>query len=207
MEEMSLLAMTDCLITIYDSRLKALIGYQSTDFTREIIMYMFRRFKKLNDQTVHGGYKHTQFTYFSDILSFTPGSGSNTGGDAGASAKDLTMGLENYILTNTNMLCPDWAAHYKAKEWRKVLGSEFEKELKRHPNRYPAPLHKTKFFMQLNQTTVYRNQLAHKQIFGNSGMYKRYYILKSYDVILSYLLYSFYIMCLEPDYKLEHILD
>ncbi len=205
MEPLTITAMTDMLTEIYDCRLKALIGYTNTDFTREIVVYMFKHFMYINKHTTHGGYKSAQIQHFSDILSFQPGAGSQSGDGAGYSAVLLTLKLENYIRRNVELLYPNWRDTYEDDEYRRVLGDEFKKEVKNHPERYPYSLTSSSFFSQLNYTTMQRNKLAHNQEYGNSGMYRRYYILQAYDAILTYLLYTFYYMCLNKDYELKYI--
>lgn len=205
MEPLTITDMTDMLTEIYDCRLKALIGYTNTAFTREIVVYMFKHFMYINKHTSHGGYKFIQIQHFSDILSFQPGAGSQSGDGAGYSALQLILKLENYILRNVELLYPNWRDTYDDDEYRRVLGDAFQKEVEKHPERYPEHLSSGKFFSQLSYTTKYRNKLAHNQEYGNSGMYRRYYILQAYDAILTYLLYTFYYMCLNEDYELKYI--
>ena len=199
--------MTLRLTEIFDCRLQSLIGYSSSRFTREIIEFMFRHFKYIGMHTINYGYDNLPMQHLSDILSFTPGTSGHEGDAAGLSAIQFTMSLENFIRTTVNMLFPDWQNQYNDDEWRKVLGMEFRKKVQQQPSLYPASLTHDDFISQLNYTTLYRNRLAHKQVIGNTGMYKRYYILQSYDVILSYLLYTFYYMTLKEDYEFKYIND
>lgn len=194
--------MTDQLTDIYDGRLKALIGYTDTRFTRELIQYMFDYFEYLGEKTPEDGYIISQPTYFKQILAFLPGNGALSGSVPGKAAYDLNTRLENFIRNTLRLLLedyPEWKGNYTENDWRSVMGKEFRKKVRANPGRYPAPLYKDHFFSQLNYTTMYRNHLAHIYRNGNSGMYQRYQILKSYDTILCYLLYTFYYMCLKKD--------
>ena len=193
------------LTEIYDSRLKALIGYKSTAFTKEIVDYMFEHFDYLDRATENEGYGNLIPQSFMDILSFTPGKGTGMDGVAGLKSHQLPMYIENYIRTNVDLLYPDWQREYKSNEYRKVMGTKFEKEVTEHPERYPERLRPKDFLSPLNNTTDYRNQLAHNPVLGGSGMYYRYYILQAYDVILSFLIYTFYYMALNPRYELRNI--
>lgn len=193
--------LTESLTVIFDCRLKALIGYQSTEFTRELISYMFGHFDYLRKHTSNDGYRTLQNQYLSNILSYKPGSGPYLEVMASSSAKELALLLENYIRNTIAVLYPDWQTRHDPKDWRKVLGREFEKEMHENPERFPAGLRNVNFFSQLNYTAIYRNKQAHRERFGNTGLYPRYYILKAYDVILCYLIYTFYHLCLNKDYE------
>ena len=164
---------------------------------------MFSHFEYMALHTTQRGYGNVHFMHFSDVLSFKPGSGEGACSQANGSANDLIMGLENYIRTNLELYCPDWIhdPNYEKDDWRKVLGDQFRKAQQSRPDLYPLNMDHACIFTQLNKTTQYRHKRAHKYHFGNSGIYKRYPILKTYDVILCYLLYSFYCMCLSPDYE------
>lgn len=199
--------MVDRLTEIYDYRLKALIGYTSTEFTREIAGYMFNHFGIINKHTAQGGYKEVMIESISEILSYTPGRGREASGSAGFSSYQLTMSLENYIRTNVELLYPQWRNDYKDDEYRNVLGDKFVQHVSENKELYPAKMRPSNFFTQLNYTTQYRNKLAHNQDFGGSGIYRRYYILQAYDVILCLLLYTFYYMALNSGYTLQHIND
>jgi len=198
---MSIAEMSECLTTIYDSRLQALIGYENTDITRLIVRYMFSHFEYLALHTTQKGYETSQLGYFSDLLSFKPGPDSISCSQARSSAKELTLGLENYIRTNLELLYPDWRDENDERDWRKVIGEKYRKAAEDRPSLYPQRLNYAHIITQLNQTTIYRHQCAHKQRYGNSAIYERYVILKAYDVILCYLLYTFYYMCLAPEYE------
>ena len=194
--------MTDQLTDIYDGRLKALIGYTDTRFTRELIRYMFDYFKYLSEHTTEDGYNGAQPDMFYQVLAFEPGTDIISSGEAGKAASDLSTRLENFIRNTLRQLLedyPEWKGNYTEKDWRSVMGKEFRKKILANRGHYPAPLYENHFFSQLNYTTMYRNHLAHIQNNGNSGRYQRYLILKSYDTILCYLLYTFYYMCLKKE--------
>jgi len=207
MEEEKIQQMTDSLTAIYDNRLKSLIGYEDTRFTRGLIRYMFELYEHIGIKTENNGYLHVHLGYLWDVLNYQPGSKDLSSKGVSSSGKELVNTLENFIRAINDLLYPNWNKYYPADAWRKVLGDHFKKLVNDNKSLYPAPLSQPAFFSQLNQTTVYRNQLDHKEKYRGSGQYTRYYILKAYDAILCYLLYTFYYMCLKPadgteeDYK------
>ena len=199
-----------CLVEICDHRLRALIGYKQPSFSGEIVDYMFRNFRRLSH---HGnsGYQDVIKKYLRDILIFVPGSEQGSESAASYSTIQLLLTLENYIRSNVELFCPDWRMKYQEKEYRRVLGNEFEKVFNDHPERFPSGLYPRNFLPQLNQTTVFRNKFAHNETFGKSSIFPRYVILLAYDVLVSYLLYTFYCMALTPcqpsEDPLKHIND
>ena len=93
------------------------------------------------------------------------------------------------------------SAYWRGDETKAVLQRvyvfcfETKEELKAHPKKYPEQLKGDSFFSQLNHTTQFRNKLSHPVV-GYSGFYNRHIILQSYDILLTYLLYTFYYMAL-----------
>lgn len=207
MNILTLSEMTDMLTDIYDNRLRSLIGYSSKNFTRELVEYMFEHFAYITLHTDNSGFYECQVNYITDILSYNPGDSTSLGGTAASSSIQLTMSLENYIRSTVGIHFPDWKNYFKDDEYRKALGMLFTKEIEVNPHKYPEALSVKDFFSQLNYTTLYRNKVAHKQVIGKSGVYHRHIILEAYDVLLSYLLYTFYSMSLTKTYTFKHIKD
>lgn len=201
MEEKELV---EILTTLYDNRLKALIGYRSTDFTREIIGFWFRRMYEISRQTVHYGFKAIGNIHLSNILSFMKDGHTGSVAEAGTSVTRLVFMLEPYQKANLEKLLPDWQSVYPDTHHRKVFGIRFKEEVRKNPELYPESLSHDSFLSQLNYTTKARNDEAHP-IIGFSSTYSRYLVLYCYDTILSYLLYTFYYMALKEDYQFEHI--
>ena len=197
------------LTEIYNCRLKALIGYGSTSFTEEIVRFMFSHFEKLADSW-NEVYKDVLKYYIWDIVSYVPGDGRQESGNACHSSVQLMMRLENYIRANVELLGLNVSD--KDDDYRKALGHAFTQKVKECPLRFPAKLLPKKFLSQLNYTTMYRNKFAHHENSGGSVVYPRYIIFLAYEVLLSYLLYTFYFMALAPEKSypvdpLEHIND
>lgn len=207
MDKLDVSKMIDMLTDIYDNRLRSLIGYSSKEFTREIVEYMFGHFAYITFHTSNTGFYECQVNYISDILSYIPGNPSSLSSTAGSSSFQLTMSLENYIRTTVGIHFPDWKKYFKDDEYRKALGMLFQKEIELNSHKYPEALSVQDFFSQLNYTTLYRNKVAHKEVIGKSGVYHRHIILEAYDVLLSYLLYTFYSMSLTKTYTFKHIKD
>lgn len=202
MEEKELVEM---LTTLYDNRLKALIGYRNTDFTREIIGFWFRRMYEISRQTQHYAYMHEGRRHLSNILSFMKDGHTGSVAEAGIGADDLIFMLEDYQIANLERLVPDWQSLYPDTHHRKVFGIRFKEEVRKNPELYPESLSHDSFLSQLNYTTMARNNAAHRPKVGLSRNYSRYIVLYCYDTILSYLLYTFYYMALKEDYQFEHI--
>ena len=207
MNELTVPEMTEMLTDIYDNRLRSLIGYSSKNFTRELVEYMFEHFAYITLHTDNSGFFECQEEHISDILSYNPGDTSSLSGTAGSSSFLLTMSLENYIRYTVGIHFPDWKNYFKDDEYRKALGLLFKKEIEVNPHKYPEALSVKEFFSQLNYTTLYRNKVAHKEVIGKSGVYHSHIILEAYDVLLSYLLYTFYSMSLTKTYTFKHIKD
>ena len=210
--------MIDILTEIYDCRLQSLIGYTKTECTREIASFMLYHFDTLATYTKSNvGYRNTPEQVISSVLSFLPSSESTLGKDAETNSNKLIRELETFIKANLEVLylrTKDpaseniWRAEFnrmKADESRVKIGSLFSEELKKNKHKYPEKLRHNSFFSQLNYTTQYRNKISHPVV-GYSGFYNRHIILQSYDILLTYLLYTFYFMAISPDVEFKHLI-
>lgn len=187
------------LTEIYDCRLKALIGYESTACTQEIIEYMFKFLDFIERNYKDLRLREIDTMFINPILSYTPDSEVHYEYLAKDASKDLIPKLETYIKTCVDLLYPDWEKSYKEDEYRKVLGIKFKEELRKNKQKYPAKLHENNFFAQLNYTTQFRNKWAHDLDESFAEYCNRHYILQTYDILLSYLLYTFYYMVLKGE--------
>lgn len=208
--------MIDILTEIYDCRLQALIGYTRTECTMEIASFMLNHFETLASHTKRNvGYRNTPEKVISPVLAFKPGSAEVPGSEAEKSSDKLIRELETYIRANLEYLymqqnksgtTPDWRTDFermKADECRRRFGNMFREELRKNHQNYPEKLRHDSFFAQLNYTTQYRNKISHPDV-GYSGFYKRHIILQAYDILLTYLLYTFYYMALS-NYPFKHL--
>lgn len=196
--------LTDILTTLYDNRLKALIGYKNTDFTREIISGMFRRFKELDNVTENRGYDNYT-SRMSKVFSFMYEGDSTGASDAVLAVSNFVKSLENYQRFNLIELLPDWDKQYPGIKYRNIFGIRFKELLWDYPERYPKTLQHEHMLSQLNSATFYRNHESHKELILNSEIFSRYFVLYCYDVILTYLLYTFYYLALDENYTFEHL--
>ena len=185
------------LTEIYDRRLQSLIGYSQTSCTQEIAEYMLNHFNTLSSYSKNEGFELTPYLEIYRILAFLPGSKIVHGSEAETSSDKMTRQLEAFIMSSYDLLYPTWNADgtKKADAYRRAFGSRFKEELKAHPKKYPEQLKGDSFFSQLNHTTQFRNKLSHPVV-GYSGFYNRHIILQSYDILLTYLLYTFYYLAL-----------
>lgn len=194
----------EIMTTLYDNRLKALIGYQKTDFTREIIETMFLRFKEMVKETLNRGYEDYP-TLFSNILSFMLDSEENSVSKAQIAVSFFVSSLENYQRYTLEKLLPEWDKEYEDVVFRNVYGLRFKEILDESPELYPEALQHESMLSQLNYATFYRNHESHKEVILNSITFSRYFVLYCYDLFLTYLLYTFYYMALNENYTMKHI--
>ena len=204
--------MIEILTEIYDCRLKALIGYEDTACTREIVGYMFRLLNYI-EHTYEKAKLRSVNELFLHILVYTPDADVSLEYAAKDAADKLMLKLDTYIRTCVRLLYPDRPNLFKKDAYRKELGKEFKNELKRNKHKYPQKLQQNDFFSQLNYTIQYRNSIAHDLDENFADYCIRFNILQAYDVLLSYLLYTFYYMVLktkkdssEPEYVFEYLI-
>ena len=127
--------MIEILTFLYDRRLKALLCYQHTDFTRVLVEYMFRRFDEISATDE----KQPMFTenvqsYIGEVLLY--GTKERNQSDALLAVTNLTVVLENYIRCTAYCFWPKemekkekiglvvegggmkWSCVYRQKVWR-----------------------------------------------------------------------------------------
>lgn len=196
--------LTDILTTLYDNRLKALIGHDNTDFTREIIEGMFRRFKEVLKETTNRGYGN-YMDYISQIFSFMYNGDATGVSEAKNAVRFFVNTLENYQRCNLVKLLPDWYTQYPGVKFRNIFGLRFKELLWDYPERYPKSLRHEHMLSQLNYATFYRNHEAHMEEVLNTQLFSRYFVIYCYDVILTYLLYTFYYLALDENYTFKHL--
>ena len=197
------------LVDIFDARLKSLIGYQSEDFTREIVEFMFMHFKDIAYHTSSNfGWLHTQHRHLSQLLSYAPGQSSADAAIAANASQQLLLSLENYIKSTLTILSEKTKenVHDENPDYRKILGLKFNQKVNDHPELFPVGLSSLNILPHLNYTTKYRNSFAHRPEIGNTDNYPHCLILVAYDTLLSYLLYTFYYMAIKPNYQFKNIL-
>lgn len=196
--------LVEIMTTLYDNRLKALIGHEKTDFTREIIETMFQRFKEIIKETKNRDHED-YLERLSEIFSYMLEPDGPSVIEAQLAANYFVRMLENYQRYTLEKLLPYWDEEYEDVVFRNVFGLRFKAILDKSPDLYPQGIKHESMLQQLNYTTLYRNHESHKEVALNSINFKRYYILNCYDLFLTYLLYTFYYMALYENYTIKHI--
>lgn len=196
--------LVEIMTTLYDNRLKALIGYQKTDFTREIIETMFQRFKEMPNETTSKGYKNYP-KLFSDVLCYLLEPDGPSIFEAKIATDFFVTALDNYLRYNLVKLFPNWDKEYGNMSFRNVFGKKFAEILNESPDLFPEALQHHSMLSQLNYTTFYRNHQSHREVILDSMIFYRYSILYCYDFFLTFLLYTFYYMALDENYTIKHI--
>lgn len=212
--------MIEILTFLYDRRLKALLCYQHTDFTRVLVEYMFRRFDEISATDE----KQPMFTenvqsYIGEVLLY--GTKERNQSDALLAVTNLTVVLENYIRCTAYCFWPKEMEKKEKKEkkeadnlqekkstntkkhfdCRAFIGKKFGDLVRTQKDRFPEKLSQRSIVTQLRHVTDIRNQRAHPIELGYTTMFKRYEYLKAFDVLLGYLLYTFYHMIFAGDEK------
>lgn len=190
--------MTDIMTNLYHNRLKSLIGYEDVSHTRSIIKKMFDLFDKISGSTDSYGYKNAP-QKLSDILTFMYKDYSTYVSDCKGHVLFFIHNLENFQEKILPFVIPDWKTLYPDVKCRKVFGKRFMKIHEDTPELFPKSLRNPSILAQLNYTTLYRNHDVHKEVVRNSDLFSRYYILYGYELILTYLLYTFYYMAIDNE--------
>lgn len=206
--------MIEILTLLYDRRLKALLCYQHTGFTRMLVGYMFRRFDEITatDEKQPMFAKNVQSDIGKVLLYGTLVENQS---DALLAITNLTAILENYIKCTAYYFWPEEmkemetdnsrekdSVHPKKHfDCRAFIGNKFRNLVKNQKDRFPEKLSQNAIVAQLRLVTEIRNQKAHRTRLGYTTMFHRYEYLKAFDVLLGYLLYTFYHMIFAGDEK------
>lgn len=188
--------MIDALSMLYDRRLKALLCYQATSFTHGLVAYMFQRFDEITEsgQPMFGLVIQS---YIADVLQY----GTSAGNQSGAllALNELTSNLENYIKCTILCFWPEKrqeldAYHDGGKPFdcRSFIGGRFKEIVEKYPGRFPEKLSHPNIVSQLRHVTEIRNRQSHPMRLGYTALFDRYQYLKAFDVLLGYLLYTYY---------------
>ena len=202
--------MIDVLAKLYDRRLKARLCYQDSLFTYELVEYMFKRFDEIavNGQPL---FSQSMCLFISDILDYHQSEENQA--KATVALYEIITNLENYIKCTLLHFWPDMVKELgdfnkdsvnareddngqpeKNFDYRAFIGLQFKNKVEECPSRFPAKLSRKNIIAQLRHVTEIRNKTAHRQNMGYTVMFNRYHYLKAFDVLLGYLLYTFYHM-------------
>lgn len=190
-ESLEIEEMTDIMTNLYHNRLKSLIGYEDVSHTRSIIENMFNRFKKLDTESSK--------IFLSNILSFMYKASETSYHESAMGMQTLLQRLEEYQTGNLNFAVPSWKRlmnEQDVPDHREFIFSRFEEIKLEQSERFSTEIQVKSIKDQLKSTTFYRNHIDHPGR-NYSAIYTRYYILHGYNLILTYLLYTFIFMAIE----------
>lgn len=191
----------EALVLLYDRRLKSLLCYQDSRFTKELVDYMFDRFAQISTHQPRQEFGNNMITSISSVMEYP---------------RNPYKGLRDiqYLLLNLNEYVQECyislfgqasEEELAVSDYRSRLGSKFREALMTYnKGRFPR-FQYNNTVAQLRHVTDRRNQLAHPERQGLTGRYDRYSMLATFDTLLCYLLYSFYHMALNRDYSILYL--
>lgn len=200
----------DTLTMLYSRRVSSLIGNNDNCFIHELIELMFIRFDEIDEMPGYVMYAKNMNKLISDILEFD----SNML-NAENSVRELTNRLEEYIKLNIAAFWPDIdfelnkplsKTNKKKQDYRAFVGNKFRTMVEDKTGKYKLPIQmdnnvSRKIYKQLYYVTEVRNDNTHVYGAGASVMYKRCHYLEASNILLAYILYTFYYKCFSMNYK------
>ncbi len=198
------------LTMLYSRRVSSLIGNNDNGFIHELIELMFIRFDEIDEMPGYVMYAKNMNKLISDILEFD----SNML-NAENSVRELTNRLEEYIKLNIAAFWPDIdfelnkplsKTNKKKQDYRAFVGNKFRTMVEDKTGKYKLPIQmdnnvSRKIYKQLYYVTEVRNDNTHVYGAGASVMYKRCHYLEASNILLAYILYTFYYKCFSMNYK------
>lgn len=198
------------LTMLYSRRVSSLIGNNDNCFIHELIELMFIRFDEIDEMPGYVMYAKNMNKLISDILEFD----SNML-NAENSVRELTNRLEEYIKLNIAAFWPDIdfelnkplsKTNKKKQDYRAFVGNKFRTMVEDKTGKYKLPIQmdnnvSRKIYKQLYYVTEVRNDNTHVYGAGASVMYKRCHYLEASNILLAYILYTFYYKCFSMNYK------
>lgn len=200
----------DTLTMLYSRRVSSLIGNNDNSFIHELIELMFIRFDEIDEMPGYVMYAKNMNKLISDILEFD----SNML-NAENSVRELTNRLEEYIKLNIAAFWPDIDFELnkplskikkKNQDYRAFVGNKFRTMVEDKTGKYKLPIQmdnnvSRNIYKQLYHVTEVRNDNTHMYGAGASVMYKRCHYLEASNILLAYILYTFYYKCFSMNYK------
>lgn len=195
----------DTLMMLYSRRVKSLLGTDDDGIIRELLELMFVRFDEISRKRDYEYFSYEMTARISDML--------QTQASIKASQEDmrnLIGRLEKYIQFNIQVFWPNKVFKYnpnasKAEkdknDYRKFIGEKIREMAEDETGKYklPVSLDKDKsyqIYKQLYQVTQMRNRFTHLDTAGQSVMYVRCHYLEMSEILLSYILQTYYYKCL-----------
>ena len=203
----------DTMMILYSRRVKSLLGTDDDGFIRELLELIFVRFEQIARKPTHTFYAVEMQSRISDMLDKDP--------NVKASQEDmrnLAGRLEEYIQLNIQDFWPNKTFKYNPKatkaeremqDYRKFIGEKIRLIAEDTTGKYALPIKldketSYKIFKQLYQVTQSRNRLTHLRGASASVMYIRSHYLEMSEILLSYILQTYYYLCLSMNVKLTN---
>lgn len=186
----------DALTLLYNRRLKALLCYRDETFTRKLVEYMFLCFDKITADKKYNQpcFSNEMQKHLCTVLQYDTTNGSNSANGKEA-CRSLALLLESYY---SYILDCFWPEKRKEKadnstfDSRTFLSKQFEKVMELTPSVFPLKKGNFNDIKSLQIHAIHlRNQKAHPRA-GYTSICDRYLLLNSFDIVLTYLLYTFY---------------
>lgn len=176
----------NALVLLYHRRLKALLGYQDESSTRELVKLMFDCAAEIEiTENKQRCYKEQTLTDIAKVLQCNPNDKLSLLEGKNA-INDLTLRLEGYYMYVMHRFWPETREN-QPDDCRAFLGKRFnEATLSWTKERNNSPIVK----IQIRASHI-RNEKAHLRADYTSKCH-RYSLLCVYDILLTYLLYTFY---------------
>lgn len=181
----------DSLVLLYHRRLKTLLPYQDESSTRELVKQMFDCADEIatNQEYKQPLFNSNMLADISTVLQYNPIEEDNLPQDK--AIHRLALSLESYY---TYILYHFWPETKKETDKpgfdrRAELGKQF---IDVAPPETKGEKDNNSLIIDLQmRATQIRNEKAHFKA-GYTSICDRYQLLSSYDIILAYLLYTFY---------------
>ena len=203
----------DIMMILYSRRVKSLLGTNDDSFIRDLLELMFVRFKEISRNPTHPFFAVEIESRISDMLQVQS--------NIKASQEDmrnLAGRLEEYIQFNIQDFWPSKTFKYnpyaskaerEKQDYRKFIGAKIRMIAEDETGKYSLPIQlnkatSDKIYKQLYQVTQSRNRFTHLRGAGASVMYVRCHYLEMSEILLSYILQTYYYKCLSMNVNLTN---
>lgn len=191
----------EILFILYSRRLKYLLGCEDDNFIKELLQLMFHRFDEISKLQGFVSYSNNMNKLFNDVLNFTSNMpvGQN-------SVTELINRLEEYIKQNIAVFWPNENFDYKKednikKDYRAFVNDKFKQLISEGKLPFKGFCTDRKIYTQLYDVVKVRNKNTHISSSGVSVYFKRYHFLETSEIILGYILHTFYYKSFLTYYK------
>ncbi len=197
--------MIDTLMMLYCRRVKSLLSTDDDSFIRKLIELMFNRFDEISTMDGYEFYKEILESNISGAFMVHTGVKS-----AQCNVTELVNRLEEYIKLTIKCFWPDKTFKYnpqaseeerQKQDYRKFLGGQIRAMASDTTGKYKFPIEldvatSRQIYRTLYHVTLVRNDKTHLQGAGASAMFVRCHYLETSEILLGYILYTYYYKCL-----------